>query len=117
MADDAIELGEAILANLPAEMLPADATPGERLKNGLSIAIEVGVDICRCYRRDADLKERRLVSDTAAWIARLGVRVWEADMTARQSGENLSRVIAEVKAAARERERVKREARVASAER
>jgi hypothetical protein len=87
---------------LPTSLEKPDAEMGfgELLHEGTRAALIAGRDICRGYDPDADLKERRLVSETAGWIARLGVRVAEGEFRARRD-DTVGRLLEQLRAAER----------------
>ena len=99
MAEQAVRIADVALEQLPvvAEKPDAEKTPGELLNEGTRAALIVGRDICRSYDLNADVKERRLVSDTAGWLARLGVRVAEGEFKARRD-DALGRLLEQIAA-------------------
>lgn len=103
MVERAVAVVDQLLEHLPAmgEDLRSDAekSSGELLTEGMRAGLIVGRDIVRSYDPNADIKERRLVAETAGWIAKLGVRIAEADMRARGSQEGVLRVLEALQAA------------------
>lgn len=101
MVERAVAVVDELLEHLPAmgEDLRSDAekSSGELLTEGMRAGLIVGRDIVRSYDPNADIKERRLVAETAGWIAKLGVRIAEADMRARGSQEGVLRVLEALK--------------------
>jgi hypothetical protein len=97
MAEKAVVVADAVLETLPAvRQIPDDEKgPAELLNEGMRAALIAGRDICRAFDPEADIKERRLVSDTAGWVSRLGMRVAEGELRSRKS-DAVDRLIAEI---------------------
>ncbi len=99
MAERAVTIAGVALEILPPSVdvnkPDEEKGSGELLVEGMRSALLAGRDICRAYDPEADIRERRLVSDTAAWVARLGVRVVEQEFRSRDQdkmGELLERI-------------------------
>jgi hypothetical protein len=96
MAQQAVVIAERLIEVLPAvaEKPDYEKTPAELLFEGTRAALIVGRDICRRYSAaEDDPKMLRLVSDTAGWLARLGVGVSEGEFRPRRTSANVLRVL------------------------